>query len=410
MKEILTAAIAVAVALLLWSRRKISGREAILALLLAGGGIGYCLTAGFSGKGLPVTAVERGQTGTGDKRMEFQVQAGDADNYIALDIPPVRLSEEEAKAQLTEFCRSLDQEILGKNTSLEEVCYPLLLQDRYGDSPVSVQWQTDTPACLNWKGELGPEIPEEGADVLLKAELLLDGVTESFQRKIRVYPSKEPVDLPARIQAEASRINQSGEESVYALPDSIGDTQLQWYRKPDSKGWLMIGFSLILMGLLPLVNQQKQREEQQKRAEELDLEYPELVSRMQMLLGAGLGMRSAIEKMAREGQESAVREELLICCRELENGVSETEVYRRFGERCGTPSYRGLSLLLEQNRTKGGQGLIPLLEQEAMEAFESRQRRARQAGEKVSVRLLLPMGMMLLIVLVLIMIPAFMSM
>ncbi|MDO5829314.1 MAG: hypothetical protein Q4Q25_04095, partial [Methanocorpusculum sp.] len=70
---------------------------------------------------------------------------------------------------------------------------------------------------------------------------------------------------------------------------------------------------------------------------------------------------------------------------------------------------RGLALLLEQNMSKGGQGLMQLLEQEALAACEGRLKRARQEGEKVSVRLLLPMGMMLMIVLALIMIPAFLS-
>lgn len=409
MKEILTAVAALAVALFMWKKEKISVREMVLALLLAVVGLAYCLLSGFSGKGAPITSVERGKTGSSDKRMEFQVQAGDSDSYITLDIPAVRLSEEEAKAELKRFCLRLDQEILGKNGSLEEVAYPLLLQESYGDSSVQVQWQTDTPAYVNWRGELGPEIPEEGADVLLRADLFLDGERECYQRQIRVFPSKEPVDLPGRIQAEAERVNQAGSESVFELPESVGSMHLTWYQVQDSRGWLVIGLALVLLGVMPLVHQQKRREGQQKRAEELDLEYPDLVSRMQMLLGAGLGMRSVIEKIAREGRTDAVHEEMLTCCRELENGVSETEVYRRFGERCGTPSYRGLSLLLEQNKTKGGQGLIPLLEQEAMEAFESRQRRARQQGEKVSVRLLLPMGMMLLIVLALIMIPAFMS-
>ena len=76
---------------------------------------------------------------------------------------------------------------------------------------------------------------------------------------------------------------------------------------------------------------------------------------------------------------------------------------------CIRDSYKGLSILLIQNLKKGGKGLLQLLEQEAQAAFEARKRQARVEGEKAAVKLLLPMGMMLLVVLIILMVPAFLS-
>ena len=45
----------------------------------------------------------------------------------------------------------------------------------------------------------------------------------------------------------------------------------------------------------------------------------------------------------------------------------------------------------------------------AQAAFEARKRQARVEGEKAAVKLLLPMGMMLLVVLIILMVPAFLS-
>ena len=68
-----------------------------------------------------------------------------------------------------------------------------------------------------------------------------------------------------------------------------------------------------------------------------------------------------------------------------------------------------MATLLTQNLKKGSKGLLELLEQESSEAFEERRRRARAEGEKAGTRLLLPMMMMLGIVFLLVLIPAFMS-
>ena len=138
-----------------------------------------------------------------------------------------------------------------------------------------------------------------------------------------------------------------------------------------------------------------------------------------LLLGAGLSMRRALERLAldyqkgkqtRNGKEKrAAYEELLYTWKEMESGISENSDYEHLGIRCqGTP-YRALSVLLTQNLKKGSKGLVELLEQEASEAFEERRRKAREEGEKAGTRLLFPMMLMLGVVFILILVPAFMS-
>lgn len=96
--------------------------------------------------------------------------------------------------------------------------------------------------------------------------------------------------------------------------------------------------------------------------------------------------------------------------RELQNGVSEGRAYENFGLRCRLPCYLKLSALLEQNLKKGNKGLTQMLQAEVTEAFEQRKELAREQGEKASTRLLFPMVLMLAVVMLLVLIPAGMSM
>ena len=102
-------------------------------------------------------------------------------------------------------------------------------------------------------------------------------------------------------------------------------------------------------------------------------------------------------------------EEMAAACREMQSGVAEIESYERFGKRCGMNAYRKLASLLEQNLRKGTKGLTALLGTESEQAFEERKASAKRRGEEAGTKLLAPMFFMLAMVLVIVIIPAFLS-
>ena len=103
-------------------------------------------------------------------------------------------------------------------------------------------------------------------------------------------------------------------------------------------------------------------------------------------------------------------EEMVATYNEIKNGVTELEAYERFGRRIQLVQYMKLSTLLSQNCKKGSADLLKLLEYESAQAFEERKEMAKRLGEEAGTKLLVPMVMMLFIVLMIIMVPAFMQM
>ena len=93
----------------------------------------------------------------------------------------------------------------------------------------------------------------------------------------------------------------------------------------------------------------------------------------------------------------------------MENGVYEEKAYENLGQRLRLPVYVKLGGLLSQNVRKGSKDLLLVLNQEAKNAFEERKSQARRYGEEAGTKLLLPMVMMLSVVMILIIIPAFLS-
>ncbi|MDO4621357.1 MAG: type II secretion system F family protein [Eubacteriales bacterium] len=342
--------------------------------------------------------------GTGQVELEAVDQAMES-HRIRLKLDTGTYSREEAMQRLEAAADRLDTVVLGKNASFERVewnlHFPVSLEAE--DSEIAVQWLSEDPELISWDGTIGTGIPESGSVTGIMARLYLQDAELEYRRQLRVYPSKEPEAFAAAVQQVFEEQNAENNGQSRVLPAEVKGRSLIWYEKKEQRGSFLCMLILLTGILLVLLKKENQKKEEEKRKQELLRMYPNLVSQLQLFLAAGLSLRKAMEKLAPQHAE------VERCRQEMENGMTEADAYLRFGERCGTAEYKKLALLLVQSQKKGGSRLSLLLEQEARDAFENRKRRARIEGDKTAVRMIFPMGLMLLVVLIVIMVPAMLS-
>lgn len=201
----------------------------------------------------------------------------------------------------------------------------------------------------------------------------------------------------------------------YYLPVQWEGQTLQWKKPGDSSGNLLAGLCLLGAMALMVLTAREGQTAKQKRQEQLLMDYPGLIMKFTLLVQAGMTPRKAFQKIAADykkkekGRRRDAYEGIVTACYEMDSGVSELEACRRYGERCGQVKYKTFSTLLMQNLQKGGRQLSDILEKESMEAWEERKRSARVRGETAAMKLLFPMMLMLLVVMAVIMIPAFLA-
>lgn len=176
---------------------------------------------------------------------------------------------------------------------------------------------------------------------------------------------------------------------------------------------------MVVSVLLYAVYEEKIKQAEKERERQMFLDYPELISKLTLLIGSGMTVKRAWEKMILEYEKIQkkdkhsiryVYEEMIITWNEMENGMSEIIAFERFGRRIKLKVYLRLVSLLTQNMKKGSKGMLELLSMEAREAMEERKQTARKLGEEAGTKLLIPMILMFGIVLVIVMVPAFLSM
>ena len=138
-----------------------------------------------------------------------------------------------------------------------------------------------------------------------------------------------------------------------------------------------------------------------KRRELLRLSYPDLVHGLTLYLVAGMTIRAAFGRLGKTNELAAH------ACREMQMGQSEYVAYEHFGKRAGSREYLRLSALLCQNLKKGTSAILGRLEEEALLSSESRIQSGKRLGEEAETKLLIPMVMLLAVVMLMIMVPAF---
>lgn len=369
-------------------------------------------------------AVKRGNPGSDEVQYEFLVKGlAEEEVPIEVSVNSRRPGKAEARENRRQVMEQLPDLILQENLSLQEVRSDLNLITRIEESGMELQWESDNPEKIDSFGRVYNQNIEENGETVCLTVTISDETGEStFQLPVRLLPpayTQEQQKILELSQQISDAEEDSREEDYLILPKKFNGADLSYRIRPDRSTWLILIMGVAAAILYGLEEPVRQNEREKKRKELLMLEYSELVSKLQIYLGAGMTVRTAWERMAKDYQEQLSRtdrkekkpvyEEVLRTCTDFNRGISESEAFRQFGRRCGLRPYLKLSSLLEQNRKTGLKNLRQMLDDDVADAFEERKNLAKKQGEKAGTKLLLPMFMLLAIVMVIVVVPAFMS-
>lgn len=336
-----------------------------------------------------------------------------------IEVQPFRPKDSDLQVIYQQFCEELPGLIIGENQSLDCIEKDLVLEEGYEGYPFVVEWRSDMASRINSSGEV--TAGDENCEVHLRA--LISYEEQEWEEVFAVC-------VPAQILTPEERRHKELEKELilsqettraterWTLPMNFQGTDLQWSRVVSDDSDLLMAGALIVSVLVYLLADKDLHQKTEERREYMKREYPDIVHKLSLYLGAGMTLQGAFQKIASEYEQNAEQgkhkgpayEEMLYTCRELKKGVSESKAYEDFGKRTGVQEYIRLSTLLTQNLKRGSSSLLSRLQDEADRALTERIQSGRKLGEEASTKLLIPMVMMLAVVMVMIMLPAMSSM
>lgn len=355
--------------------------------------------------------ITRQQEGNAAESQTFTYRTQDGtEQTVSLEVQAVERTRGEAQKLLDAAAEEWEDCFLGENTSVNEVTRPLNLPDRLQDNLVRVSYESENYDILDTEGNLHLEsVPEEGARVKLTVTFSYSEYEREDQQLLNiVWPeegSAEWIYLKLKKQLQELETGNRRAKSI-DLPDSVEGYAILWESERDMQWMYFAGLGAAVFLCLVFQKKEKERQEKKMRQEQLLLEYPQMVEQLSLLIGSGMTIRGAWERMLKSKEQHLYLEEMRTTYRELCAGCGEREAYERFGTRIGLAPYRRFSSLLSQNLTKGMRDLRELMRVEAREALEMRKNHARRLGEEAGTKLLFPMLLMFALILVVLLVPA----
>ena len=98
-------------------------------------------------------------------------------------------------------------------------------------------------------------------------------------------------------------------------------------------------------------------------------DFCDMVSKMALLINAGMITREAWEQIAING-EGVLYTEMQNATLDMQNGMSEVDAYLAFSNRCGVPFVTKFISMLAQNLSKGNKELVDFLKVETKVCWE----------------------------------------
>ena len=341
----------------------------------------------------------------------------------ALDIElnqAVPTAEEQANF-VSQVEDELEEYILGDNKSLEEITSDLRLDEGVFSDALTIYWTSSDAEIVATDGTVSNDQIEDSVEIELVASITYFDTKSEESFDLVVLPESEETQVKTMLENRLKEML-SVDETVekITLPLKINGKEIAYYNYSEDNSSYVFWLGIFAAFLMLPYGVSLRRTKLLKRRGQLICDYPDVVSKMTILLESGMSIRMAMERIAsdyerrkeagRRKGEAYAYEEILRTRNELALGVSEQEAYENFGRRCGNIYYIRFASLLIQNLRKGNESLLLSLQQEVTEARRERQAEIRKNGEAVGVKLLLPMAGMLVIVMALILVPAFMSM
>ncbi len=403
-------------------RRRIPIPRQVLLVFLVGNTVACILFGIQLWQKESVSEVRREDGISGGRKEEYLAMVeGESEEFLVdVEIAKRQYTAEEVQHIFAEVMEQLDTLILGNNTDFDCIERDLNLVSGVKGYPVQIQWVVSDYQVLDINGAIREEYDEEeGTLVELQGYLSLQEMEAVYVRNVMVYPEKtETLPLKERIgRLLQERERETVTEAYFELPKTIDGKEIRWSRGKDNKGYFAWAMGLVTSILLVLRKKEQKREEKKKKEEEMLHDYPGIISTFTLLLETGMTVKNVWAKMVQNYErhktqmgERVAYTQMCETYYAMQSGVPEVTAYEQFGVRCGLVQYRKFGALLSQNLRKGSKGLATLLLMESIQATEERKSRMKQKAEEAGTKLLIPMFAMLGVVLIMVVVPAFMSM
>ena len=241
----------------------------------------------------------------GGRTLHYEIEVEGLDDApVPIDVPVGgRVWREEEVGKAYEACiQKVCESLLAENPSAEEVRTDVTLPTTVPDYGISISWDSSDPDVIDYYGKVRSEDLAGPVEVTLTAHLTAAGTDTAADYVIpltvlpRQRSAKEQLLEDFRSTLLAEDEAQAADE-VFALPLEFRGRTLRYSQQTDRHLSILLLLGPVCALLLWLREKQGMQTEEAARRRQLLLDYPEIVSKLMVFIGAGMTIRLAWENI-----------------------------------------------------------------------------------------------------------------
>lgn len=407
---------------------KVSSYGKLVLILFVANSISFALT--FRCAQQQIT-IERPGYGEEEVAVSFQLEQETQTEDFVLQVKPKQYEERELQEKMKAAFDDMESRMPGENESLNLVREHLVFETDYATYPFDVQVEPVDYSLVEEDGTIHNSLEELCLAGYTRTEIEQGILTDICVRMsygeyrqertyhICIFAQKES-EQEQRFSDTKSRLTdmeqQTQNEDTFTIPAVLEGVSIKQSEQKTPVSLEVLVLGIVLAVILFVWEKEVVVQREKRRKQQLLRSYPWFVNEMVLMLGAGMQVKYIFAQMfseytvqGKEDDREALIRELEVANRAFALGMPEEQVYYQLGRRLQLSCYIKLMTLLEQNVKKGARGLKDIFEQEEKAALEERKNLAKKLGEEAGTKLLGPMIVLLMIIMLMIMLPAFMS-
>ncbi len=194
-----------------------------------------------------------------------------------------------------------------------------------------------------------------------------------------------------------------------AVEGSLMGTIMVFQGSMDGLG--LTALAAVSLVAVPFLVDASLEEQIKERRLLIQMEFPEFVNKLTLLVNAGMTISKAWEKIIHENKKDHILyQEMQYALAEVKAGKPEPIAYEEFARRCHVKEVTKFVSVIVMNLKRGGSEVVPVLREQGRECWEMRKNAAREMGEQAGTKILIPMMIMFLGIVLIVATPAVLSM
>ena len=250
---------------------------------------------------------------SGEIMYELEVIQGESIDEIQVYVGERVLTDEELELVFAQAEKLLEERFLGENEGMDMIENPVNLINTLPEYDMQVRWYIEDREVIDYWGNIYQGNDEKATRViatLVYEKEAGEGVEKSreyiYEPKVRPYSEKQLHNMEIMEIFDTADENSANRDSVI-LPQSHNGKRLQYRIKKENAVFRFILIIPLIIAVVIIEKRSMKANRKKKLQEELTREYPEIISKLSLLTGAGMTPYNALKRIAADGNGEAYR-------------------------------------------------------------------------------------------------------